>query len=396
MCAALSDGESEIINPLVSDDTNAAVSILAQVGALVEKGDGVWKVNGGSLHATQRDLCCGESAATLRFMTAICSLIPGRHRLVGGPSLGKRPIGALVDALKQLGVKISASPTGTPPVTIEGGNFIGGTAQIPGDVSSQFISALLMASPLAQKRITIKLTTPLTSRPYIDMTLWCLKQFGINVKRQKDKFKIKPQKYHPTKIPIEGDWSSASYFLALGALSEDGVTIHNLNPKSIQGDRAMLEFLRKMGAKVKTSGTNVTVSRNKLIGINAELPNCIDLLPTLSALAALAQGGTELGGIRQARLKESNRVAAVHEGLTKLGVAVVESEHWLAISHKRVIPENPVVINSHADHRIAMAFSILGAALGNIVIDGAECVAKTFPTYWDEFRKIGGEVKLNE
>jgi 3-phosphoshikimate 1-carboxyvinyltransferase len=396
MFAALSDGVSEIINPLISDDTNAAAVVLEQVGALVEKGDNVWKVTGGKLHAAQTDLICGESAATLRFMTAICSAIPGRHRLVGRPSLSKRPVGALVDALQKLGVKISAAPSGTPPVEIEGGTFYGGVTQIPGDVSSQFISALLLASPLAQNEVTIKLTTPLTSQPYVLMTLWCLKQFGINVKSKSDPFVIKPQKYLPTKIAIEGDWSSASYFLALGALSEEGIIITNLNHNSLQGDRAMLDFLRKMGAKVKISGTDVVVSRGNLKGIGADFTDCIDLLPTVAVLAALAKGRTELTGIRQARLKESNRVAAVCKGLVKLGVHVDEDENCLKIIGGLSEMENPAILDSHGDHRIAMAFSILGAALGNIVIDGAECVAKTFPTYWGEFKKIGGEVQLDE
>ena len=396
MCAALSDGESEIINPLISDDTNAAAAVLKQVGADIRKSNGVWKVTGGKLHAAKKELHCGESAATLRFMTAICSLIPGRHRLVGGPSLSKRPVGELVNALQKLGVKISATKSGTPPVDIVGGTFQGGMTEIPGNISSQFISALLLASPLAQREVTIKLTTPLTSQPYILMTLWCLKQFGISIKRKGDKFIIHPQKYAPTSITIEGDWSSASYFLALGALSEEGVLVRNLNVKSLQGDRVMLDFLRKMGARVIVHGTDVIVSRHNLKGIHANLTDCIDLLPTVAVLAALANGKTELNGIRQARLKESNRVAALREGLLKLGVAVAEDENRLIITGGKFMSKNPVIINSHGDHRIAMAFSILGAVLGNIVIDGAECVSKTFPTYWDEFKKIGGEVKLNE
>jgi 3-phosphoshikimate 1-carboxyvinyltransferase len=396
MCAALSDGESKIIHPLVSDDTNAATAVLTQVGAVIRQEGDVWKVTGGTLHAAQADLDCGESAATLRFMTAICSFIPGHHRLIGGPSLSKRPVGALVDALQKLGVTISAAKSGTPPVTIEGGAFQGGVTEIPGDVSSQFISALLLASPLTQKGVTIKLTTPLTSQPYVLMTLWCLKQFGVYIRQEGDKFTILPQKYIPTSIEIENDWSSASYFLALGALSEDGVLIHNLKLVSLQGDRVMLDFLRNMGARVQVSGTNIIVNHGQLKGIHADLSDCIDLLPTIAALAALAKGTTELTGIKQARLKESDRVAAVRKGLVKLGVAVDEDENSLTITGGKSVKKKPVVINSHDDHRIAMAFSVLGAASGNVVIDGAECVTKTFPTYWDEFKKIGGEVQLDE
>jgi 3-phosphoshikimate 1-carboxyvinyltransferase len=396
MCAALSDGESEIIHPLVSDDTSAAVAVLEQLGANIHKGDGVWKVIGGKLHGTQADLHCGESAATLRFMTAICTLIPGHHRLVGGPSLSKRPVGALVNALQKLGVNITAAKSGTPPVVVEGGALQGGVTEIPDDVSSQFISALLLASPLAQKGVIIKLTTPLTSQPYVLMTLWCLKQFGINVKREKNKFTILPQRFVPTSVEVEGDWSSASYFLALGALSEEGVIIRNLNTSSLQGDRVMLDYLRKIGAKVKVTGTDMTVSRHSLKGIHADLSDCIDLLPTVAALAALAKGKTELTGIGQARFKESNRVAAIRESLVKLGVAINEDENRLTINGGLSITGSPIVLDSHGDHRIAMAFSVLGAASGNIIISGAECVTKTFPIYWDEFKKIGGEVKLDE
>ncbi len=396
MCAALSAGESEIFRPLVSDDTNAAAAVLEQVGTIILKRDDVWKVTGGKLRIAQEDLNCGESAATLRFMAAICSLIPGHHRLIGGPSLSQRPVGALVAALQKLGVKISTEKSGTLPVNIEGGTFQGGATEIPGDVSSQFISALLLVSPFAPKGVTIKLTTPLTSRPYILMTLWCLKQFGINIQQEGDRFIILPQSYTPTSIEIESDWSSASYFLALGALSEEGVLVQNLNLTSLQGDRVMIDILRSMGAKVTVTRRSVAVSHNHLRGIHADFSDCIDLLPTVAALAALAEGNTELTGIQRARIKESNRVAAVREALVKLGVAVSEDENRLSITGGVSASKSPVVINSCGDHRIAMAFSVLGAALGNVVIDNAECVTKTFPAFWGEFKKIGGEVKIDE
>ena len=396
ICAALSDGVSEIINPLICDDTNAAATVLEKVGAKIVKGDGIWKVTGGNLHAAQNDLYCGESAATLRFMTAICSAIPGRHRLVGGPSLNQRPVGTLVDALRQLGVKVSASPSGTPPVVVEGGTLRGGRTVIPGNESSQFISALLLASPLAQQQVDIANTTPFKSGGYILLTMHYLGNFGVITKKVKDGFIIQPQKYTPTSIKIEGDWSSASYFLALGALSEAGVTIHNLNPRSFQGDRAIVDLLHSFDVKAEYTGDGVSVSYGRIGHLLADLSNCIDLLPTVAALAPLGYEPTILMGIGAARFKESNRVAALSDGLKKLGVTVFESEDGLDIVGNIIAPQKPVTIDSFNDHRIAMAFSILGAALGNIVIDGAECVAKTFPTYWDEFRKIGGEVKFDE
>jgi 3-phosphoshikimate 1-carboxyvinyltransferase len=415
MCAALCAGESEIIHPLVSDDTNTAAAILTKVGTVIRKEGDVWKVTGGKFRIVHEDLNCGESATTLRFMTAICSLIPGPHRLVGGPSLSKRPIGSLVDALKKLGVKISTEKLGVPPVIVEGGTFRGGETEIPGNVSSQFISALLLVSPFSPKGVSIKLTTALTSRPYILMTLWCLKQFGIIIKREGSRFIILRQRYVPTSIKIENDWSSASYFLALGAVSDEGVLIQNLNLASLQGDRVIIDILRNMGAKVAVTGTNVTVSHSQLKGIHADLSDCIDLLPTIAMLAAAAKGNTELTGIQRARIKESNRVAAVREGLAKLGFTVIEDENRLIIAGKDILRKpteddleeaaekapadvstGPVVISSRGDHRVAMAFSVLGAVLDNIVIDDAECVSKTFPTFWNEFKKVGGQVELNE
>lgn len=225
MCAALCAGESEIIHPLVSDDTDAAILVMSKLGTIVKQGEDLWKVTGGKFRIVLEDLNCGESATTYRFLTAISSLIPGTHRLVGGPSLTARPIGSLVDALVKLGVDATMERAGFPPVMVKGGTFKGGATEIPGNVSSQFISALLLIAPFSPKGTSIKLTTPLTSKPYVLMTLWCLKQFGINIQREGNKFIVLRQRYTPTRIKIESDWSSASYFLALGAMSKEGIMI---------------------------------------------------------------------------------------------------------------------------------------------------------------------------
>jgi 3-phosphoshikimate 1-carboxyvinyltransferase len=417
MCATLSKGESEIQNPLICDDTNAAADLLVKIGVGIVKEPGVWRVAGGRLRVPAQDLDCGESATTMRFMTAILSLVPGEHRLTGGPMLTKRPMRILVDALGKLGVKGSTAGKTTPPVTIIGGTFKGGATEIPGNVSSQFISALLMVGPFAKSEVIIKMTTPLTSKPYLLMTLWCLKRFGINVLTPLNMFVIKRQRYQPAKLKVEGDWSSASYFLALGAVSEGGVQIENLNTASLQGDRVMLDFLRAMGVMVRTSGDTIVVSQQRLKAINADFSDCIDLLPAMAVLAALAEGVSVFVGIDRARIKESNRVAAVKEGLVKMGISVVEEADRLLITGLKTpkkstdddsdetpkdkpAAESPekkqsIVINSFGDHRIAMAFGVLGAALGGITIDGAECIAKTFPDFWEALEKVGGQIKRN-
>ena len=423
MCAALSRGESEIVNPLISEDTAAAVDVLSKVGVSIKQEEGLWRVTGGTFREPEKDLYCGESATTLRFMTAICSIIPGQCYLVGGPSLSKRPVKSLVEALKMLKVKCSMEGKTTPPVTVEGGTLKGGVTELPGNISSQFISALLLVAPFAEEKVSIKLSTPLTSKPYVLMTLRCLREFGISVSREFDRFIVTRQRYKATRFAVEGDWSSASYFLALGAFSE-GIEVENLSTSSLQGDRVILDFLRGMGAKVRITGNTVTVSRGNLRAIHADLSDCIDLLPTIAVLAALADGTSEFTGIERARVKESNRVAAIREGLSKMGVAVTEDRDRLTVaglatekpavdeddeeeteeggageegkSADGAVPEpEAIVIDSKDDHRIAMAFAVLGTAVGGITIDGAECVAKTYPGFWDELKSVGGELEKN-
>ena len=392
MCAALASGESEILSPLTAEDTQAALNVLSQVGIRVHQQEDLWKVMGGNFRKPDADLYCGESAATLRFMTAICSLVPGRCRLVPGPSLARRPVKPLIQALSQLGVNCSSQGE-VAPVTVDGGKLKGGIAELPGNVSSQFVSALLLISPLAEESVTIRLTTPLESKPFVLMTLDCLERFGIKVESSKDlrQFEVLKQTYKPIRYEVEGDWSSASYLLALGALSGE-VEVENLNPQSRQGDKTILDFLRDMGASVEINQNSVIVRRSKLKAIRADLSDCIDLLPTLVVLAAAADGVSEFTGIDRARLKESNRVAAVREGLEKMGIKAVEERNKLTISGSA--PKGSV-IDSRGDHRLAMAFSILGSEAGDTVINDAECVAKTYPQFWEELKSIGGEVKID-
>ena len=386
MCAALAGGESQIINPLSSDDTDAALNVLRQVGVQVQQKADLWSVTGGSFHQSGSDLFCSDSAATLRFMTALCSLIPGRCRLVAGPSLSSRSVKPLVQALRQLGVAVSCQDE-IAPVVVNGGRLRGGVVELPGDISSQFISALLFIAPLAEDDVTIRLSTPLESKPYVLMTLDCLEKFGIKVESSPDltEFRVSRQTYKPAKYRVEGDWSSASYFLALGAVSGE-VTVENLNPQSLQGDKVILDFLNDMDAFVSLDGDLVTVKKSGLKAIRADLSDCIDLLPTMAILAAVADGVSQFVGISRARLKESNRVSVLREGLERMGVNVIEENDRLIITGSK--PKG-AVIDTRGDHRIAMAFGILGSVTGETVIEQAECVAKTFPEFWSILQSIG-------
>jgi len=390
MCAAMANGESRILNPLISDDTGAAAEVLGQLGAVIHKNEGWWHVRGSNLHAPEGNLFCRDSAATFRFMTAISSLVPGSCRLVPGPSLASRPIEPLLTALTQIGVKCRLEGK---TVIVDDGRLKGGTVRIAGDISSQFITALLLIAPLLEKGLTIQLTTPPGSRPYLKMTLDCLRKFGIAVEASDNlmQFKVSRQDYKPAVYNVESDWSSASYLLALGVVSGQ-VEVTGLNHHSFQGDRIMLNLLLAMGAEVITNENSVTVKRSGLKAITADLSDCIDLLPTLAMLAAVADGESQFYGISRARIKESNRVLALREGLERMGVSVTEEKDKLIISGTKPVG---AAINSFGDHRIAMAFSILGTVTGDTTIDGAECVAKTYPHFWQTFEKLGGKVNLN-
>ncbi|MDD4875680.1 MAG: 3-phosphoshikimate 1-carboxyvinyltransferase [Dehalococcoidales bacterium] len=400
VCAALAKGESEIIYPLSSDDTDAAQDVLSRLGVMVTRdrakwqvvGGGFWRVSGGNLQEPETELFCGESAATMRFMTAICSLVNGKCLLTVAPSLARRPIKPLLQALEQLGVDCAYQEEDSS-VIVNGRGLKGGTVNLPGDISSQFVSALLFIAPLAEEGLKIRLTTPIESKPYILMTLECLQQFGIKVKTSTDlrEFEVSQQLYQPTKYKVEGDWSSASYLLALGTVCGE-VEVKNLNSISLQGDKSILDFLRDMGARVEVTTDSVIVRKSRLNAIRADLTNCIDLLPTMGVLAAVADGESEFTGIERARIKESNRVAAVKDGLEKMGIQVKEEQNKLIITG--ATPQG-TIIDSNNDHRIAMAFSILGLLAGDTVIDGAECVSKTFPQFWDVLKSIGGTLEIS-
>jgi len=392
VAASLAKGESEIIHPLGSDDTEACLNVLSQVGVRVHQKRDSWQVSGGDFHKPEADLFCGESAATLRFMTAICSLIPGKCRLTPGLSLAKRPVQPLVQALRQLGVNCSSQGE-VAPVIVEGGGLRGGMTELPGNISSQFVSALLFISPLAKEGVKIRLTTPLESKPFVLMTLDCMRSFGIKVKSSKDlrEFEVLKQTYRPAKYIVEGDWSSASYLLALGAICGE-VEVENLNPESLQGDKMILDFLIDMGTSVKMNENSVTVRRSRLKAIRADLSDCIDLLPTMAVLAASADGVSEFVGVERARIKESNRVAALREGLERMGIKVGEERDRLTIAGSKL---RGSVIDTKGDHRIAMAFSILGSLTGGMIINDAGCVSKTFPEFWDILKSLGGEVEIN-
>ena len=390
--AALAGGRSTIRNPLTADDTEATARVLGMLGVGVARG-GEWVVEGGELRAPVGDLDCGESGTTLRFMAAICALVEGECRLTGGPSLSARPVGPLLDALTQLGVR-SLSRGGLPPVTIKGtGGVKGGEARLPGDVSSQFVSALLAVAPLADAPVEITLTTRLESRPYVAMTVDAMRAFGVEAEHSPDMRRLtaplKP--YRASVVSVEGDWSSASYPLTAGALAGE-VTVRGLNPGSSQADKAILNLLGEMGAETRVGGDAVTVTASKLGGVEADLSDCPDLFPIIFALCAAAEGESRLTGLARLRLKESDRVAAIAEGLKRRGAEVSYDADSAKIKGGSL---HGAEVDPRGDHRIAMSFAVLALhAEGGTIIRDAGCVSKSYPGFWGDLAAIGGNVKI--
>jgi len=390
MCAALAQGESRLNNPLVSNDTDTAIDVLGKVGITIYKENNSLLINGGRFKNPVSELYCSDSAATLRFMAAICSIIPGGCLLKPGPSLSLRPLTPLLEALRQLGAKCRMKNNS---VFVDDHGFKGGTTVLPGNISSQFTSALMLAGPLSDEGVHIKLTTLPVSLPYLMMTIDCMSHFGVGVKHNPafTIFDIPRQSYKPASFTVEGDWSSVSYLLALGATCGK-VSISGLNTGSFQSDTIMLNLLSNMGADVSICGDTVTVSESNLKGLTADFTHCIDLLPTMAVLAAAAEGVSVFSGIAKARLKESNRVSALKDGLERMGIEVFEEENKFTVTGGRL---KGATIDSFNDHRIAMAFAVAGAIAGGTTVENADCVNKTYPLFWQDLRSLGGTVKTD-
>jgi 3-phosphoshikimate 1-carboxyvinyltransferase len=387
ICSSLANGKSKIIFPLNCDDTKVTFEALQKLGVEIKKRKNFWEIAGGNLKEPKGEIFCKDSGTSLRFMTAVCSLIPAECKLRGNPRLLKRPIEPLLKALRMLGVSCSLE---NGFISIKG-PLKGGEATIPGNVSSQFISALLLVSPLAEKEVKIRLTTPLESKPYVLMTLETQKRFGVKVSASKDlrKFSIGKQNYEARNYKIESDWSAASFLLAAGALAGK-VAVSNLNLKSLQADKKILDILKKMGAEVKI-GRNTIVEKSQLHAINVDLADCPDLFPVVSILCATANGKSEISGIGRLKFKESDRILAMKEGLEKMGVRIRKKGGKIVIEGREKI--NGARIDPKNDHRIAMAFGTLGLiSEGETTIENAECVSKSFPNFWSVLKKIGGAI----
>jgi 3-phosphoshikimate 1-carboxyvinyltransferase len=390
MAAALAAGVSTLSNALRAEDTELTAQALAQLGAGIDWQGTRLKVTGrnGRWRPVPLPIYLGNSGTSMRFLTALVALGEGEYLLTGSERLCQRPLGELLTALQALGVKaVSEKGDGCPPVRVTGG-LIGGKASLSGAISSQYLSALLFIGPLAPAGLEIEVTGDLVSRPYVDLTLEVLSDFGISFYREGYRYFQLPggQCYLPQDYQIEADASSASYFWAAAALTGGRVTITNLGLTSSQGDAAFPQVLERMGCAITSTAAGLTVQGGPLSGVEVNMAAMPDLVPTLAVLAAFAQGETVITGVAHLRHKESDRLAAVVTELGKMGLEARETEEGLVIRGGK---PRGAVINTYNDHRLAMSFAVAGLKVPGLSITDPDCVGKSFPEFWDYFKKLG-------
>ena len=392
ICAALSVEPCSIVCNSVNDDIMATMRCLNALGARITFSSGVFDVlpielvKGGTLD-------CGESGSTLRFLMSVAAVLGADATFIGAGKLPQRPMGALTDVLSAHGMAFRRHSADELPVTCSG-TLQGGRFALPGNISSQYLTGLLFALPLAAVDSEIEITGGLTSASYIDMTIDALRTAGISVERRNNIFTIKGnQQYRmPSRVVVEGDWSSAAFWVVAGVIGKQPVTVCGMNNESLQGDCAIVDHLRSMGAFITVVGDKVAAAPSHLFGAELDCMDTPDLVPVLSVAAAVAQGTTTFINVGRLRFKESDRLAAMKSVLASFGIGSSIGEDTFTVYGGEPVALTPV--ESFGDHRIAMSAAVLSTvAQGITTINGPECVAKSYPSFFEDFAVLGGTVE---
>jgi len=395
LIAALAEGTTKITNLLESDDTRHMLNALRLLGVSYQLSEDKTECtvtgNGGPFcNSGPLEIFLGNAGTAMRPLCAALTLGEGTYVLTGEPRMKERPIGHLVDALRCAGADITYLETeGYPPLKIVANGLRGGAVEIDGTISSQFLTALLMAAPMAQQDMHIHIIGELVSKPYIDITLDIMKRFGIEVSHENyEHFIVKAgQSYRAVDtFMVEGDASSASYFLAAAAIKGGTVKVTGIGKRSIQGDIAFADVLEKMGANVEWADDYVSVTRGELHAVDMDFNHIPDAAMTIATTALFAEGTTTLRNIYNWRVKETDRLYAMATELRKVGAEVEEGEDYLTIIPPRQLKH--AAIDTYDDHRMAMCFSLLALDPVSVTINDPECTAKTFPTYFDVLESI--------
>ena len=407
--ASLAKGTSRLYDMLYSEDTLASIRVCEALGAQINKNDEYLEVvgTGGNLHNSSKEaIDLANSGTTLRLITSVSALSDNDVILTGDDSLKTRPMGLLMDALRPLGITTeSLNDNEKAPILIKPG-YVGGETNIYGNVSSQFISSILISAPLSEQGVTLYVLPEFKSKPYVDMTLDIMRKFGVKTLKghylkhddcdmehqscRIDEFEVNKQDYVSCDYTVEGDYSSASYLLALIAINGGKAIIRNLFRNSKQGDKAILNILQQMGAKVICGEDYVEISSTgQLKSIDVDLSNAPDLLITVAVLAAMADGTTNITGVAHARVKETDRIDTTCRELEKLGCSLEEHEDGMSITGG----VSSGVVDSHGDHRLAMAFSLIGLK-HDIRITNGEVFDVSFPNFIESMVELGFELEL--
>jgi len=392
IAAALAEGESLIENPLHSDDTHYMVQALRQFGVDVHKGNNDFRVigTGGRIHPPGRDIYVGNAGTAMRFLTTLAALSPEKTVLTGDSRMRERPIGDLLQALSRLGFSArSVHANDCPPIEITGGRLRAARIRLRGDLSSQYLTSLLLSLPAFGKEITLEVTGMLTSASYIDITLEVMADFGIRVERKGNAFFCirEGQVYRARRYRVQGDASSASYFFAAAAVTGGGITVQDIDPETPQGDIRFVELLGRMGCEVSKGKNFITVKGQSLHGVEADMNLMPDAVQTAAVTALFARGETRISNIGNLRIKETDRIAALASELRKLGAEVDEGRDWIII---RPGPCRGAEIKTYNDHRMAMAFAVAGLRIPGVKIENPGCVKKSFPRFFTVWGDMGG------
>lgn len=390
ICAALAKGVSRISPVDFSNDINATIECIKALGAEVNKEGNTIYIDGTETFSVKKcNMPCCESGSTLRFFIPIACAGGVNAVFTGEGRLPQRPIGVYLDTLPRLGTELKTEG-GLPLET--SGKLCGGVIELPGNISSQFITGFLFALPLLNEDSEIILTSPLESKGYIDMTINTMAQFGVAVDKTCGGYKIKGnQSYKPRNISPEGDWSQAAFFMAAGAINGE-VTVSGLDFLSAQGDRECVEIFSRFGADVKKAPDSLTVKKSKLKGITIDARQIPDLVPILAVTAAFASGTTVIKNAERLRIKESDRLKAICDGLSKIGADITETQDGLIINGKEKLYGGNAP--GYNDHRIVMSFSV--AALGcekPVTITDKESINKSYPGFFEDYCLLGGKAE---
>lgn len=414
VCAALSKGKSVLSGILESEDTHVMVQAWGRLGIEInvdweKKIAVVYGVQSDELNSKSKSesnersllpipslsepIDIANSGTSIRFLTAALAACGGDFLLDGIPRMRQRPIGDLVKTLRALGCNVSCQDSVFPPVNIQSNRLVGGKAKVAGNISSQFLSGLLMAAPVSLEGVQIAVEQELVSRPYVDMTIEVMKSFGVGVHQpQENVFQIDPGLYGPTNYQVEPDASAASYFWAAAAITGGSVTVKGLSESSLQGDVGFVRCLEKMGCKVNAQDDQITVIGGDLVGIDVDMSDISDTVQTLAAVALFATGPTNVTGIEHNRHKETDRIEDLATELRRIGADVQCRQDGMTITPKSL---KPVEFQTYNDHRMAMSLALIGLRHPGVRVLDPGCTRKTYPGYFEDLFDLADLPAIN-